>query len=65
MVYNHVGFSEIFCKELGNLFRGFFRQLTQFPQQEGGGEHSQAGGGDGTVVVNAATHGCRINLKPK
>ena len=30
-IHNHVGFSEIFCKELGNLFRGFFRQLTQFP----------------------------------
>ena len=23
-VHNHVGFSEIFCKELGNLFCGFF-----------------------------------------
>ena len=23
-VHNHVGFSEISCKELGNLFRGFF-----------------------------------------
>ena len=23
-VHNHVGFSEIFCKELGNLFHGFF-----------------------------------------
>ena len=23
-VHNRVGFSEIFCKELGNLFRGFF-----------------------------------------
>ena len=22
--HNHVGFSEIFCKELGNLFHGFF-----------------------------------------
>ena len=40
-IHNHVGFSEIFRKELGNLFRGFFQQLTQFPQQEGVGEHLQ------------------------
>ena len=32
-VHNRVGFSEIFHKELGNLFRGFFQQLTQFPLQ--------------------------------
>ena len=38
-IHNHVGFSEIFCKELGNLFHGFFQQLTQFPQQGGVGEH--------------------------
>ena len=60
-IHNHVGFSEIFHKELGNLFRGFFQQLTQFPQQEGVG----AGGGDGTVVVNPATCGCRINKEGK
>ena len=64
-IHNHVRFSEIFHKEIGNLFHGFFQQLTQFPQQEGVGEHLQAGGGDGTVVVNAATHGHRINKEGK
>ena len=64
-IHNHVGFSEIFCKELGNLFHGFFQQLTQFPQQECVGEHLQAGGGDGTVIINAATRGCRINKEGK
>ena len=63
--HNHVGFSEIFCKELGNLFCGFFQQLTQFPQQEGVREHLQAGGGDGTVVVNTATCGHRSNKEGK
>ena len=56
-IHNHVGFSEIFHKELGNLFRGFFRQLAQFPHEEGVG----AGGGDGTVVINPETRGWRIN----
>ena len=37
-IHNSVGFSEIFCKELGNLFHGFFQQLTQFPQQVPVGE---------------------------
>ena len=64
-IHNHVGFSEIFHKELGNLFCGFFQQLTQFPQQGGVGEHLQAGGDDETVVVNAATCGCRINKEGK
>ena len=64
-IHNCVRFSEIFHKELGILFRGFFQQLTHFPQQEGVGEHLQAGGGDGTVVINAATHGCRINKEGK
>ena len=64
-IHNHVGFSEIFHKELGNLFHGFFQQLTQFPQQEVAGEHLQTGGGDGTVVVNPATCGCRINKEAK
>ena len=64
-IHNCVRFSEIFHKELGNLFRGFFQQLTQFPQQEGVGEHLQAGGGDGTVVINPATRGCRINKEGK
>ena len=64
-IHNHVGFSEIFHKELGSLFHGFFQQLTQFPQQEGVGEHLQTGGGDGTVVVNPATYGCRINKEGK
>ena len=58
-------FSEICHKELGNLFCGFFCQLTQFPQQEGVGENLQTGRGDGTVVVNPATHGCRINMEGK
>ena len=31
-VHNCVGFSEVFRKELENLFYGFFQQLTQFPQ---------------------------------
>ena len=39
--------------------------VSQFPQQEGVGEHLQAGGGDGTVVINTATHGCRINQEGK
>ena len=39
--------------------------LTQFPQQEAFGKHLQTGGGDGTVVVNPATHGCRINKEGK
>ena len=38
-IHNCVRFSEILCKELGNLFHGFFQQLTQFPQQEGVGDH--------------------------
>ena len=64
-IHNCVGFSEIFCKELGNLFHGFFQQLTQFPQQEAVEEHLQTGGGDGTVVVNPATRGCRISKQGK
>ena len=64
-IHNHVGFSDIFHMELGNLFRGFFQELTQFPQQEGVGEHLQTGGGDGTVVINPATRGCRINKEGK
>ena len=64
-IHNHVGFSEIFHKKLGNLFRGFFRQLTLFLQQVPVGEHLQTGGGDGTVVVNPATRGCRINKEGK
>ena len=64
-IHNCVGFSEIFCKELGNLFHGFFQQLTQFPQQEAVGEHLQTGGGDGTVVVNPATRARRINKERK
>ena len=39
--------------------------MTQFPQQEAVGEHLQTGGGDGTVVVNPATRGCRINKEGK
>ena len=39
--------------------------MTQFLQQEGVGEHLQAGGGDGTVVINAATCGHRINKEGK
>ena len=39
--------------------------MTEFPQQEGVGEHLQAGGGDGTVVVNTATCGSRINKEGK
>ena len=39
--------------------------MTQFPQQEGVGEHLQTGGGDGTVVINPATRGCRINKEGK
>ena len=47
------------------MFHGLFQQLTQFPQQEGVGEYFQTGGGDGTVVVNPATHGRRINKEGK
>ena len=39
--------------------------MTQFPQQEGVGEHLQTGGGDGTVVINPATRGWRINKERK
>ena len=39
--------------------------MTQFSQQEGVGEHLQAGGDDGTVVINTATHGFRINKEGK
>ena len=35
--------------------------MTQYPQHEG----FDAGGGDGTVVVNPATHGCGINKEWK
>ena len=65
-VHNHVGFSEIFRKELGNLFHGFYRQLTQQPpQQEAIGEPLQTGGGAGAVVVNPAPHRHRINKEGK
>ena len=39
--------------------------MTQFPQQEAVGEDLQTGGGDGTVIVNPATCGCRINKEGK
>ena len=56
-VHNCVGFSENFCKELGNYFRGFYCQLTQQPpQQDAIGEPLQTGGGAGAVVVNPAPH---------
>ena len=65
-VHNRVGFSESFHKELGNLFRGFFRQLTQqHPQQEAVGESLQTGQGAGAVVVNHAPRQHRINKEGK
>ena len=65
-VHNRVGFSESFRKELGNLFRGFFRQLTQQrPQQEAVGEPLQTGQGAGAVVVNPAPRRRRINKEGK
>ena len=27
-LHNHLGFPDPFCLELGNLYHGFFRQLT-------------------------------------
>ena len=39
--------------------------MTQFPQQEGVGEHLQTGGGNGTVVVNPASCGHRVNKEGK
>ena len=65
-VHNCVGFSENFCKELGNYFCGFYRQLTQQPhQQEAIGEPLQTDGGAGAVVVNPAPCQRRINKEGK
>ena len=65
-VHNHVGFSENFRKELGNYFRGFYRQLIHQPhQQEAIGEPLQTGGGAGAVVVNPAPCRHRINKEGK
>ena len=65
-VHNLIGFSENFRKELGNLFRGFFRQLTQQrPQQEAVGEPLQTGQGAEAVVVNPAPRRRRINKEGK
>ena len=65
-VHNRVGYSENFCKELGNYFCGFYHQLTHQPrQQEAVGEPLQTGGGAGAVVVNPAPHRHRINKEGK
>ena len=58
--------NESFHKELGNLFRVFFQQLTQQrPQQESVGESLQTGQGAGAVVVNHAPRRRRINKEGK
>ena len=65
-VHNCVGFSENFRKELGNYFRGSYRQLIQQPhQQEAIGEPLQVSGGAGAVVVNPAPCRRRINKEGK
>ena len=66
-LHNRLGFPEAFNQELGNLYRGFFRHLTQqsLPQEaeaavannggvDGGGG---GGGGDGGGGVNGVVRG--------
>ena len=64
-LHNRLGFPEAFNQELGNLYRGFFRHLTQqsLPQEaeaavaNNGGVDGGGGGGGGGGGVNGVVRG--------